>query len=101
MAKTKTTKSKKAEEKVETITVRKCESQSLWVVRDSIEVTISEYPELEGKSLDEIKAYIEENSWDMAAPSNCTWADSLGDALEQCDVIREKDCGTETSILFE
>lgn len=98
MAKKKET---KTEEKVESITIRRCESQSLWVVRDSIDINISEYPELEGKNLDEIKSYIEENIWDMKAPSNCEWADSLGDAIDQQDVIREKDTGSDYHIYFE
>lgn len=91
----------KKEEKIETLTIRRCESQNLWVVRDSIEIKISEYPELEGKSLDEIKSYIEENIYDMKAPEGLQYADSLAEAIDQQDVIREKDTGTDYHIYFE
>jgi hypothetical protein len=103
MAKTKSTKlkSKKVEEKIEKITLRRCESQSLWVVRDSIEITVEEYPELEGKSMEEIEEYIKENAHEMKSPECCEWADSLGDALDQQDIIREKDMGSELVTYFE
>ena len=97
-------KKKQTEEKVEqvkTITVRMCEAQSLWVVRDSIELEISEYPELEGKSLEEIKEYIEENWYEMKAPSSIDYVDTLSEALEQQDIVREKDTGNDISIRFE
>lgn len=88
-------------EQVKTITVRMCEAQNLWVVRDSIELEISEYPELEGKSLEEIKEYIEENWYEMKAPSGIDYADTLSEALEQQDIVREKDTGSDISIRFD
>jgi hypothetical protein len=84
-----------------TITVRICEEQTLWVVKDSIDIDLNEYPELKDLSDEDAQKYIEDNRWDMKAPSSCSWADSLGDALDQQDVIREKDTGTETYVEFE
>jgi len=91
-------KKEKQVEKVETLQVRMCEEQTLWVVRDSIDINVSEYPELEGMTEDEMIEYVKENSYDMAAPSGCDWADSLYDALSQQDVIREKDTNNDTFI---
>jgi hypothetical protein len=84
-----------------TMTVRICEEQKNWIVRDSIEIEFSEYPELKDLSDEDAQKYIEDNRWDMKAPSSCDWADSLGDALEQQDIVREKDTGTETFIEFD
>jgi hypothetical protein len=87
--------------KVDTLLVRICEEQTLWIVRDSININISEYPELEGMSEEEMQEYIKDNSSEMAAPSNCNWADSLYDALVQQDVIREKDTNYDTFVYFD
>ena len=84
-----------------TMTVRVCEEQTNWIVKDSIEIDFSEYPELKDLSDEDAQKYIEDNRWDMKAPSSCDWADSLGDALDGQDVVREKDLGTETFIEFD
>ena len=89
---------KREETKVETLQVRLCEEQTLWVVRDSIDINVSEYPELEGMTEEEMTEYVKENAQDMAAPSDCDWADSLYDALSQQDVVREKDTNNDTFI---
>ena len=89
---------KREEIKVETLKVRLCEEQTLWVVRDSIDINVSEYPELEGMTEEEMTEYVKENAQDMAAPSDCDWADSLYDALSQQDVVREKDTNNDTFI---
>lgn len=90
---------KKTEKSV--FNVRVCEEQTLWLVKDSIEIDSDEYPELQGLSDEAAQKYIEENRWDMKAPSSCDWADSLGDALEQQDIIRDKETGNETYIEFD
>lgn len=84
-----------------TMTVRVCEEQKNWIVKDSIEIDFSEYSELKDLSDEDAQKYIEDNRWDMKAPSSCDWADSLGDALDQQDIIREKDLGTETFVEFD
>ena len=52
-------------------------------------------------SEEEMQEYIKDNSSEMAAPSNCNWADSLYDALVQQDVIREKDTNYDTFVYFD
>lgn len=84
--------------KIETLKVRICEEQTLWIVRESIDINVNEYPELNGMTEEEMTEYIKENSYNMPAPSNCDWADSLYDAISQMDVVREKDTGHETFI---
>jgi len=93
------TKKQEVKSTPETIEVKMTESYSTWVVRESITLNVSEYPELEGMSEDEIKEYIQSNSYDMSSPYE--WADSLGDALMQMDVIREKITNEDTEIYFD
>jgi hypothetical protein len=94
-------KKKTTEEKTtpETMDVRMTESYATFVSRESVTITIADYPELEGMSEDEIKDYIQSNSYDMKSPYE--WADSLGDALMQMDVIREKITDENTEIFFD
>lgn len=82
--------------------VRICTSTSVWTVRESIEINIDEYGELKGKSDDEIKDYISNHAWEMKAPSEfASIYDSLGECLDDRDVIRDKETGSETHIYFE
>ena len=93
---------KKAEVKTTptTIEVRMTESYSTWVVRESMEINIADYPELEGRTEDEMTDYITSNASDMKS-SNEEWYDSLYDELMQMDVTREKITGEETEIVVE
>jgi hypothetical protein len=50
---------------------------------------------------EEAKEYINSNAYEMAAPSDCDWADNLSDALEQQDTIKEKITDNEFEIYFE
>lgn len=92
-------KAKKTEEKLETIEVYYTESFSTWVVREPITLNISNYPELEGMSEEQIKDYIKENASEMASPSD--WADNLQEYLSQTDVIREKITDEDWNIEFK
>mgnify|MGYP003350225716 CR=1 FL=1 len=80
---------KTQEPKVESLTVRICESQSTWVVRDSIEITVADYPELEGMSDEEIVAYINENAYDFELKDG-----SEGNIVDEImfggDIIKDK-----------
>ena len=55
----------------------------------SIKIDASDYPELEGKSDDEIIDYIKENAYEMK-PTDGDVYDSLGEELADQDMIREK-----------
>ena len=83
--------------KLKTINVRLTESYSTFVSRDEITLDVSNYPELDGMSEEEIKEYIANNAQDMESPFE--WADNLYEALSQMDVIREKITDEETSII--
>ena len=93
---------KKAEVKATptTIEVRMTESYSTWVVRESMEINIADYPELEGMTEEEMSDYIISNASDMK-PTNEEWYDSLYEELLQMDVTREKITGEETEVVVE
>jgi hypothetical protein len=55
----------------------------------SIKVDISNYPELEGKTDDEVIDYIKENAYEMK-PTDGDSYDSLGEELSSQDIVREK-----------
>jgi len=55
----------------------------------SIKVDISNYPELEGKTDDEVIDYIKENAYEME-PTDGDSYDSLGEELSDQDIVREK-----------
>jgi hypothetical protein len=84
-----------------TITVRMTESYSTWIVRESVELNVEDYPELKGMSQEEIEEYISEN-WDSMKPTDeNSFYDSL---LEQCrdaDLVREKITNEDYECRFE
>lgn len=55
----------------------------------SIKIDISNYPELEGKTDDEIIDYISENAGEMESTDGDSY-DSLFEELSSQDIIREK-----------
>jgi hypothetical protein len=83
-----------------TIEVRVTESYSTWVVRESIEINVSDYPELEGMTEEEMTDYITSNASDMKA-SNEEYYDSLYEELLQMDVVRDKISGEDSEIVIE
>jgi hypothetical protein len=54
----------------------------------SIKIDVSNYPELEGKTDDEIIEYIKENAYEMKPTKD--FYDSLGEELSDQDIVREK-----------
>ena len=103
MAKTKKAPSKKVAKKAEspkTIEVRMTESYSTWVVHESVELNVADYPELEGMTEEEMKDYIMSNASDMK-PTNDEWYSDLYDELNQADVVREKITDEDSEICFE
>lgn len=55
----------------------------------SVKVDISDYPELEGKTDDEVIDYIKENAYEME-PTDGNVYSSLGEELADQDIVREK-----------
>ena len=49
-----------SEEKVGVIDVYVTESYTTWLRRDAIQLNVEDYPELEGKTFEEIQAYVEQ-----------------------------------------
>lgn len=62
----------------------------------AIQIDISEYPELESKTDNEIIQYIKDNSSEMSPQDE--FYDSLEDELMDQDVVRDKDWGMESSV---
>ena len=58
------------------------------IIYRAIRIDASIYPELEGKTDEEIIDYIQVNAWQMKSADEDY--DSLGEKLQQQDVIREK-----------
>ena len=83
-----------------TIEVRMTESYSTWVVRESMEINVEDYPELAGMTEEEMTDYIMSNASDMKS-SNEEYYDSLYEELLQMDVMREKITGEETEVVVE
>ena len=90
-------KNKKTPEK---ISIRLIETYCTMVVRESIELVIADYPELDGMSEEEIKSYINNNIDDMKS-SNTVIFSSLRDELSQMDVMREKITDEDEEIHFD
>lgn len=83
-----------------TIEVRMTESYSTWVVRESMEINVEDYPELAGMTEEEMSDYIMSNASDMK-PTNEEYYESLYEELLQMDVMREKITGEETEVVVE
>lgn len=83
-----------------TIEVRMTESYSTWVVRESMEINVEDYPELAGMTEEEMTDYIMANASDMK-PTNEEYYESLYEELLQMDVMREKITGEETEVVVE
>lgn len=85
-----------------TILVRMCEEQTLWLVHDSLDLDVSEYPELEGMTEKEMQDYISENAWEMKAPSaHSDYYETLAECLQDREIVRDKETGLESHIYFE
>ena len=83
-----------------TIEVRMTESYSTWVVHESIEINVEDYPELEGMTEEEMTDYIMSNASDMK-PTNDDYYESLYEELLGMDVTREKITGEDSEIIVE
>ena len=66
----------------------------------SIKVDISNYPELEGKTDDEVIDYIKENAYEMEPVDGDSY-DSLGEELADQDIVREKVPHVDSEIYVE
>ena len=83
------------------ISVRMTESYSTWIVRDSVTIDTSNYPELEGMSEEDAQDYIQANASEMASPEGYDYCDNLYEALMEQDVVRDKITDEDTEISFD
>jgi len=88
-----------SEEKLETIRVYVTESYDTWIRREFIELNIADYPELEGKTYEEIKDYVENNAEEMKATNDNY--DSLSEQLWDRDIERDKINNEDSAINVE
>ena len=89
-----------SEEKLKTIKVYVTESYETWLRREVVELNIEDYPELDGKTKEEILEYIEKNNEDMKSTDESSY-DSLSDQLWDRDIEREKTYKEESAINVE
>ena len=82
------------------INVYATESYTTWLVREPIEIDTDNYPELEGKTEEEVKEYIRDNYYEMK-PTNEEWFVDLGEELNQMDIRRDKIYGEESDVIFD
>jgi hypothetical protein len=82
------------------INVYATESYTTWLVREPIEIDTDNYPELEGKTEEEVKEYIRDNYYEMK-PTNEEWFADLGEELNQMDIRRDKIYGEESDVIFD
>ena len=88
-----------SEEKIKTVKVYVTESYETWLRREVVELDVEDYPELEGKTLDEILEYVENNAEDMKATSDSY--ESLSEQLWDKDIERDKINNEDSAINVE
>jgi hypothetical protein len=78
------------------------ESFQTQIIKGTIDIEPSNYPELEGKTRDEILDYLNRNSQDMyltVEDEEMDW--SIYDVLSEQETVREKETNYETHIHIE
>jgi alpha-D-ribose 1-methylphosphonate 5-triphosphate diphosphatase PhnM len=83
-----------------TITVRMTESYSTWIVRESVELNVEDYPELKGMTQEEMEEYISEN-WDSMKSTNDSLYDSLVEECRDSDIESDRVVDEETGCEFD
>ena len=66
------------------------ESFITFLYHDEVEIDIDQYPELQGKSDEEITEYIYTNASEMEVPEGYRYGENLYDACMEMDVAHEK-----------
>jgi hypothetical protein len=80
--------SEQTEQTPKTIAVFAREYYETSIVREPIELNISDYPELDGMTQDEAINYVESNAWEMKATIDDY--ESLADQVNDMDIRRDK-----------
>ena len=77
-----------SEQTQKTIAVFATEYYETSITREPVELTLADYPELEGMSQDEAINYVELNAWEMKSTNDNY--DSLAEELNDMDIRRDK-----------
>ena len=86
---------------MKTITFGIIETYSTFISREPVTINISDYPELEGKTEDEIKDYISQKYYEMKPSTESEYLASLYDEMMEMDIIKEKFTDEQTEIWFD
>ena len=78
-----------SEQTPKTIAVFATEYYETSITREPVELTLADYPELEGMTIEEAIDYVESNAWEMAS-TNPDMYESLGEELNDMDIRRDK-----------
>lgn len=65
------------------------ESYHTYVVRESVELTVEDYPELQGMTEEEMQEYISSN-WSEMKSTDDEYYESLYDECSQGEIVRDK-----------
>jgi hypothetical protein len=86
---------------VKKIKVGMIESHCRAVWYEPITIIVSDYPELDGMTEEEMKDYIKENFWDMKPTEEESWSETLYDELIEGDITKDKIYDEEREVFFE
>ena len=86
---------------VKKIKVGMIESHSRAVWYSPVVINVSDYPELDGMTEEEIKDYIKENFWDMKPSDDESWSENLYDELTEGDITKDKIYDEQKELFFE
>jgi hypothetical protein len=85
---------------IKKIKVGMIESHCRAVWYEPVTINVSDYPELEGMTKEEIKEYIKENFWDMKPSEEESWSENLYDELIEGDITKDKIYDEEKELFF-
>lgn len=75
------------------------ESYVHYMSKGPILISADTHPELEGMTLEEMKEYIKDNAYDMAAVDS-EYCENIVEELGECDTVKDKYLDEEQNIFF-
>lgn len=82
------------------ILIKQIENFRTRLVRESITIDTKDYPELEGKTIEEIREHILEYGVEMKPPFELGWEDDLMSAIENQEVAWDEFYDQESDIVL-
>jgi|LakMenE18May11ns_1017448.scaffolds.fasta_scaffold9620613_3 hypothetical protein len=80
------------------LTVNVVESYTTYRTRESVEIDTDNYPELLGKTEEEVKEYLSDNLWDMDSLGSLY--STLGEELSEQDIVNDEMSNIDTEVEF-